>query len=159
MAQRILVADDDAVIREIYLRVLGAKGYEVRAAKDGVEALSMLEDEEADLVLLDLEMPNLTGWEVLATMRNRAGWGHIPVIIVTNQDEPDRMARDAYPKYQCYVTKKQSGKELLDLVGQVLDAPESANSEIQTNRCGGRDEGDGNERQCDEQQEQTGPTG
>jgi hypothetical protein len=65
------------------------------------------------------------------------------VIIVTNQDEPDPIARDAYPNYQCYVTKKQSGKELLDLVGQVLDAPESANCEVQANPRHGGDKGEG----------------
>ena len=120
MAKRILVADDEPMIIRAYLGVLGAEGYEVRAAKDGEEALARLEEEPADLVLLDIGMPGLTGWDVLATMRGRAEWRDIPVIIVTGSPEFEPIIPYADSTYQYLLRKKETGKELLQLVARVL---------------------------------------
>jgi CheY-like chemotaxis protein len=113
-------------MRGIYARVLGEAGYEMSMAKDGAEALTILETEEPDLVLMDIEMPKLSGWEVLAIMRNRVEWQDVPVIMATGLLEPSATELASRPRHECYVTKKITGKELLELVERVLAAGSAA---------------------------------
>jgi len=126
MGKRILAVDDNGVMRGIYSRVLGEAGYEMSMARDGAEALKILEAEEPDLVLMDVEMPKLSGWEVLAIMRNRVEWQHVPVIMATGLLEPSATELASLPRHECYVTKKITGKELLELVERVLAAGSAA---------------------------------
>jgi CheY-like chemotaxis protein len=107
-------------MREIYSRVLSEAGYEVIMAANGTEALKTLETAKPDLMLLDIEMPNLSGWQVLETMRSRVETRDIPVVLVTGLVEPSAVELASKPRYDCYVTKKTTGKELLALVEQVL---------------------------------------
>jgi len=81
MKQRVLVVDDDASIRDSLKKVLGEAGYEVALAAGGLEALGRCELEQIDLVLLDLNLPNQSGWDVFG--RLTAHHPYIPVIIIT----------------------------------------------------------------------------
>ena len=121
MAKRILAVDDNSVILEVYIQLLSAEGYEVSVAKDGSEALKVLETWQPDLVVLDIGMPNLSGWQLLEIMRSRVEWHDIPVIMVTALLEPPPVEKESYPEYNCYVTKKVTGNELLALVAQNLE--------------------------------------
>ena len=122
MRKRILAVDDNSVMLDVYMQLLGAEGYEVTLAKDGAEALKALETgENPDLVLLDIEMPNVSGWQLLEIMRKRVDWHEIPVIMVTALIEPSVSEQESHPKYDCYVTKKVTGGELLTLVSQALE--------------------------------------
>ena len=132
MGQRILAVDDNPVMRDIYMHVLGAAGYEVLMASNGSEALKVLEAEDPDLVLLDIEMPIMSGWQLLEIMRARMEWEDIPVLLVTALLEPSALELASTPRYDCYLTKKTTGKDLLQLVehvlacnGTALAAPES----------------------------------
>ena len=128
MSHCILAVDDLPGMREVYYALLSEEGYEVMVAKDGHEALSLLESQSPDLILLDIDMPGLTGWEVLETVRSNGEWQEIPVIMVTALTEPPSIERDSYTHYDCYVTKKQTGNDLLELVEQALsgDLPRPA---------------------------------
>ena len=121
MAKRILAVDDNHVMLDVYSHLLTEEGYEVTIAKDGAQALKALEVEDPDLVLLDIEMPNISGWQVLEIMRSRVEWHEIPVIMVTALIEPSDDSCETLPEYNLYVTKKTTGKELLLLVEQGLD--------------------------------------
>jgi len=78
---RLLIVDDDQLIRELYSRVLSSDGYEVETAEDGVAALERLADEHFDLVLTDMEMPRLDGGSMVLAMR--AAGSRIPVIMIS----------------------------------------------------------------------------
>ncbi len=94
----VLVVDDDAGVRALWLNVLKGTGYAAVGAGDGVEALQLIEILVPDLVLLDMHMPRLSGWEVLARLGTRPAWRRIPVLIVSgtlNASEHDRAGRDA----------------------------------------------------------------
>ena len=121
MTKRILAVDDNPVMLDVYLQLLTQEGCQVTVAKDGSEALKVLEAGNPDLVLLDIEMPNISGWQFLEIMRGRVEWHDIPVIMVTGLIEPSDDSREALPEYNLYVTKKTTGKELLLLVEQALD--------------------------------------
>jgi two-component system, cell cycle response regulator DivK len=82
-AERILVADDKASSRELARTILENLGYEVREAEDGIKALEAVRNSLPDLVLLDLQMPGLTGHEVLARLRNDERFTKLPVVALT----------------------------------------------------------------------------
>jgi CheY-like chemotaxis protein len=91
---RILIVDDDRDFARLLERMLTQQTmtYQVKAAEDGTEALSLMESYRPDVLLLDLEMPGMGGAEVLERIRAREEWAHIKVIIVSAQDQPDESA-------------------------------------------------------------------
>jgi len=78
---RILLVDDNAVVRDMLVDLVGSLGYSADAAGGGAEALALFDQGQYDVVLTDLLMPGMSGWEVLAALRQREPW--IPVIIIT----------------------------------------------------------------------------
>jgi CheY-like chemotaxis protein len=120
VAKHILAVDDSMMMREVYIQLLETEGYEVTVAKDGQQAIKLLEERGADLMLLDIDIPYLSGWEVLDIVRKRADLCHTPVIIVSAFVEPEG-SEEARTKYDCYVTKKATGDELVALVNQAIE--------------------------------------
>lgn len=87
---KILVVEDDARSRDLLVKYLGAKGHAVRTAEDGRRALESVVAQDLDLVLLDVNLPVIDGWGVLAAMRK---FTRVPVIMVTVRDAaPDKVA-------------------------------------------------------------------
>ena len=83
---RVLMVEDDAVQRERMLGWLERPPWIVREAANGREALSFLREEKPDVILLDLMMPEMDGFEVVAALQKDAGWRDIPVIVITSLD-------------------------------------------------------------------------
>ncbi|WP_430886101.1 response regulator transcription factor [Fusibacter sp. JL216-2] len=77
---KILVVDDEKALRDVLEDILKSQGYSVRLAKDGQEAIDLLEEEAFDLILLDVMMPKMDGWSVLREVRNK---DNVPVIMLT----------------------------------------------------------------------------
>src|SRR3990172_5902465 len=88
---RILVVDDEADVRSLLSRVLRDAGYSVDTADDGGEALARLEANRPDLVLLDLMMPGVDGWGVLAELRKTPS--PPPLLLVTASADPATLRR------------------------------------------------------------------
>jgi CheY-like chemotaxis protein len=86
-ALRILLVDDDPILREFAIVHLSSERAQVQTAADGVEALAALERAAPDIVLLDLEMPNMDGFEVLRRMHENPHTANIPVIVVTGRED------------------------------------------------------------------------
>jgi DNA-binding response OmpR family regulator len=82
-ATRVLVVDDDPVLRETLEEVLAAEGYDVEAASNGLEALSVLPGWHPDLIILDLIMPIMDGWRFRAEQRLTSS-ADVPVLVLTS---------------------------------------------------------------------------
>jgi two-component system chemotaxis sensor kinase CheA len=82
---RVLVVDDALTVRELQRSILERAGFEVRLASDGVEALSRLAEESSDLVLTDIEMPNMDGFGLTEAIRAHPTLANIPVLIVSSR--------------------------------------------------------------------------
>jgi CheY-like chemotaxis protein len=97
MARTIYVADDNSALRDGINRALQARGYMVRAASDGPELLSLLEEERPDLLLLDVMMPGMSGLEVLRRIRADRRWSDLPVLLVTAAAGAEVVGVDSAP--------------------------------------------------------------
>ncbi|WP_154813770.1 response regulator [Hellea balneolensis] len=125
-AKRVLVVDDDPVVREILTHALKSAGMTVDTAKDGLDALNYLSEEEPDLVLLDRFMPRLEGGTVLYEIQQKINLKSIPVLILTsmvNQGEAQSwFARGAAD----FIPKPFDPEEVIMRVKQHLDRRQSA---------------------------------
>src|SRR2546423_12184862 len=115
----VLIVDDDARLRE-YVRVnLEMEGYTVREAGGAEEGLRVLEESTPDLVLLDVMMPGVDGWEMLQRVQERHGVGAIPVIMFSGKVEES--AEEAAKRgAQGFIGKPFNPQELIDQTKQLL---------------------------------------
>jgi len=119
MPSRVLVADDDVVVRDIVRRYLERDGHEVRVAGDGNEALRVLGTERIDVAVLDVMMPGPNGLSLCRTLR-QGGDYTVPVILLTALSEEDDRIAGLEAGADDYLTKPFSPRELALRVRSVL---------------------------------------
>jgi two-component system, chemotaxis family, sensor kinase CheA len=118
---RVLVADDSITTRTLEKNILETAGFEVHVAMDGLEAWHMLSEVEVDLVISDVEMPNLTGLELASRIKNDARTEHLPVILLTSLAKPEQREAGLHAGANAYLVKSQfDQKELLETIQSVL---------------------------------------
>jgi excisionase family DNA binding protein len=116
----VLIVDDDARLREFVRVNLEAEGYEVREAGDGEEALAALGERSPDLILLDVMMPQVDGWETLRRIQEHTGVGAIPVIMFSGQVD-ERSAAEAESRgAQGFIGKPFDPRSLIESTKQQL---------------------------------------
>lgn len=86
LEKEVLIVDDDAASRNLFRRILSREGWNVREASDGRRALSQLEEKKPTLMVLDIMMPNVDGFDVLKSVRSTEGLSDLPVIVATSKD-------------------------------------------------------------------------
>ena len=119
-ARRVLLAEDDRFLRRAAEARLRQHGLEVLTAADGEEALRLARSERLDLVLLDVVMPKLEGFEVLKLLKEDAATASIPVIILSNLGQDRDVAQAKALGALAYLVK--ANLSLQDLVDRVDDA-------------------------------------
>jgi chemosensory pili system protein ChpA (sensor histidine kinase/response regulator) len=85
VAPTIMVVDDSLTVRKITTRLLSKEGYQVVTAKDGVDALQHLQEILPDVMLVDIEMPRMDGFELTKNVRSDPKTAHIPIIMITSR--------------------------------------------------------------------------
>jgi len=129
---RILCVEDEPETIELIKLILGRHGYEVLGAKTGIEALETMRREHPDLILLDLMLPGMDGWEVHRQMKADPQLHDIPVIVVTAKAQGiDRVLGLHVVKVDDYITKPFHVQELVEAVKRVLDAKRQEEQEEQ----------------------------
>lgn len=118
---RFLVVDDTEFNRDLLRRRLERRGYEVVEAANGRQALDLLGEQSFDLVLLDLHMPEVSGYEVLEAMRQDTLWRHIPVVVVTAVDDLESTARSIALGAEDYLLKPFNASLLDARIGACLE--------------------------------------
>ena len=121
--QRILVIEDEAEMIDLTRIVLEREGYEVLGAVGGARGLEMIRQEKPDLILLDLMMPDIGGWEVYRQVKADQELAQIPVIVVTAKAQSiDKVLGLQVAKVDDYITKPFGPKELLESIDRVLNS-------------------------------------
>ena len=112
MAKRILVVDDDENILNLERTILEQKGFDVTGASGGAEALKLLAEKSFDLVLLDVMMPEVDGFELLAALRGDPATAAIPVLMLSARSGEDARVSGLAAGADDYVIKPFSAREL-----------------------------------------------
>jgi twitching motility two-component system response regulator PilG len=101
----ILVVDDSPTVRKIVKVTLTKMGYRVVMAEDGLEALTKIEDEKPDLILLDIIMPHLDGYQLCSLIKKKPHYKHIPVVMLSGKDGFFDKVRGRLAGSTGYITK------------------------------------------------------
>jgi two-component system alkaline phosphatase synthesis response regulator PhoP/two-component system response regulator VicR len=120
--KKILVVDDEKHIVRLVQANLDRAGYEVVTAGDGKEALQKVASENPDLVVLDVMMPYMDGFEVLQNLRRNPVTRDIPVIMLTAKAQDADVFKGWQSGVDCYLTKPFNPMELLSFVKRIFDS-------------------------------------
>ena len=117
----ILVVEDEANVRKLVQVNLARRGYDVLEAKDGQQALAQLRDSPPSLMVLDIKLPDLTGWDILNKIaEDPAITASFPVLVMTASLMDAHLERDKYPSVVEVLIKPFSTTRLLSAVEQAL---------------------------------------
>jgi DNA-binding response OmpR family regulator len=119
--KRVVCIEDEPEMIDLVRLILGRKGFQVIGANGGIEGLDTVRREKPDLVLLDLMMPDMDGWEVYQQMKADPGLRDIPVVVVTAKAQSiDKVLGLHIAKVDDYITKPFGPQELLESVAKIL---------------------------------------
>ena len=109
----VMIVDDSLTVRKVTSRLLARAGFAVAAAKDGVDALQLLAEQVPDVILLDIEMPRMDGFEFAKTIKGDAKYANIPIIMITSRTAEKHRTRAAELGVDLYLGKPYQEDELL----------------------------------------------
>ena len=119
---KIMIVEDDLALREIYSIRLTAEGYTVVVAGDGEEALAVAAQEKPDLILSDVMMPKISGFDMLDILRATPELKDVKVIMMTALSSPEQRARGEALGADRYLVKSQVGiEDVVNVIHEVLD--------------------------------------
>ncbi len=111
--KRILLVEDSGITRAMVARVLTAFGYVVSEAEDGVEALKLLSANPVDLILTDLEMPNMDGIQLIERVRAKSDWRHLPILVHSTRGSDQDKKRAIAAGADAYLIKSDFSEAVL----------------------------------------------
>lgn len=120
MAETIMVVEDDADLRSILVEALRKNGYHLVEAASGEDAVELSLSKPPDLILLDLRLPGISGWQTLELLRDAAHSSDIPVVIATASDDVQSRVRAYFENTADYLLKPFQLQELLACVRRAL---------------------------------------
>jgi CheY-like chemotaxis protein len=120
MTKKIIIVEDNRDIRENLAEMLEIAGHEVHQARDGGEALELAREETPDLIVADLQMPVMDGFELLAELGRDKRVAHVPVLIITGTVTSEALMRCLELGAVGTLTKPFSAQEFITAVGDVL---------------------------------------
>jgi chemosensory pili system protein ChpA (sensor histidine kinase/response regulator) len=118
----VLVVDDSVTVRKVTTRLLERQGYEVLTAKDGVDAMEILQDYRPTVVLLDIEMPRMDGFEVATQMRHSSQLKDIPIIMITSRTGDKHKERAMAIGVTDYMGKPFQEEKLLGAISKLTES-------------------------------------
>lgn len=123
----VLIVDDSSSIREQVVKFVTDLGYRTISAADGAEALELLLNGlEPSLILSDVEMPNMNGWEFLEYVKTDHNFGHVPVVLITSLDSEDYRCLATKLGASDYVVKPFGSKQLEHVLGNLFPSQPSS---------------------------------
>ena len=119
-AHTVMVVDDSVTVRKVTSRVLERHGFDVLLAKDGVDAITLLQEHVPSIILLDIEMPRMDGFEVASLLRHDERLKHIPIIMITSRTGQKHRERAISLGVNEYLGKPFQEIELLQCIGELI---------------------------------------
>lgn len=129
--KRIVVVEDSAIQAEALKRILAKKGFEVSVAKNGIEGLEKIKESLPDLVVSDILMPEMDGFEMCKQIKENEDWKAIPVILLTSLEDPKDIVRGLECVATDFMTKPYQEEMLFDKIEKIFAKnPEDPSNEI-----------------------------
>lgn len=122
MAKTILILEDDKPVADILKFNLEQDGHQVEVAASGLEGLRRMREQPPDLLVLDIMMPDLDGWEVLDKLQTDETLSRVPVVVITALDDAFYVRMGWKSDIHCYITKPFDIEEVLAFTRRVLEA-------------------------------------
>ena len=119
----IMVVDDSITVRKVTSRLLERNGFRILTAKDGVDAMGQLQDVVPDMMLLDIEMPRMDGFELATHMRNDTRLKHVPIIMITSRTGDKHRERAQQIGVNDYLGKPYQEGDLLNSIHHIIGVP------------------------------------
>lgn len=132
--RRVLVVDDEPTVRKCVRLSLVSEGIDCDEATNGDEALTLLNERAYDLILTDIEMPVLSGMELISEIRNRVGTGNLKILVFSGRSSPNEMARMMSMGADDYLVKPLSIVQLRSRVNAALRLKESQDAAVALNQ-------------------------
>jgi chemosensory pili system protein ChpA (sensor histidine kinase/response regulator) len=117
-----MVVDDSITVRRVTERLLERNGMRVITAKDGVDAVAALQDQVPDVILLDIEMPRMDGYEVATHVRNDPRLRHVPIVMITSRVGDKHRSRAMDIGVDQYLGKPYQESDLLSAIESLVRA-------------------------------------
>lgn len=118
MPTKILVIDDDAAVTDLLSLLLKSQGFDVAATNNSSEGLNMIRENQPDMVVLDLMMPEMDGWEVCKTVRT---FSQVPIIILSALNDPSMIASVLDAGADDYLTKPTPSRVLVAHINRLVN--------------------------------------
>ena len=118
----ILIVDDNEDIRELFATILGSAGFTTLSASSGAECLAMLDRVKPDLILLDIMMEPMDGWQTLDRIKSRPEAKDIPVFMLTGKAMNETEEKKYGDRFYCYLMKPIMPRQLTEAVSTFLKA-------------------------------------
>jgi len=122
MAKRVMTVDDSATVRQVLNMTLEGAGYEVIEAVDGKDALLKLSDVSVDMMVTDLNMPNMDGISLIKEVRQSPGNRFMPIIMLTTESQPEKKQEGKAAGASGWIVKPFKPEQLLAVVRMVCPA-------------------------------------
>lgn len=122
-ATMVMVVDDSVTVRKVTTRLLERNGMDVITAKDGVDAIAQLQDHKPDVMLLDIEMPRMDGFEVASLVRHDENLKDVPICMITSRTGQKHRERAMSIGVNEYLGKPFQEKELLNTIEKLINLP------------------------------------
>ena len=120
MAKKILSVDDSASVRQMVTFALETAGYQTAQASDGKEALAYLKTSPVDMIVTDLNMPNLNGIDLIRQVRTMPGFKFVPIVLLTTESEDGKKAEGKAAGATGWIVKPFKQDQLLAVVKKLL---------------------------------------
>ena len=112
----IMVVDDSVSIRQVVSRFLEDQGWKVQTAKDGIDALERLSESRPDLIVLDIEMPRMNGFEFLGALKTQVGFEDVPVVMLTSRTAAKHRDKAKALGAKGFIVKPYNDDEFVGLI-------------------------------------------
>ena len=122
MGKRVMTVDDSATVRQVLQVTLADAGYDVVEAVDGADALTKLSEEAVDMLVTDLNMPNVDGIDLIQQVRQKPGNRFMPIIMLTSVSQPEKRNAGKAAGASGWITKPFNPDQLLAVVRMVCPA-------------------------------------
>ncbi|MCW8944993.1 MAG: response regulator [Sedimenticola sp.] len=116
----ILAVDDSTSIRQMVSFILKQEGYEVLDASDGIEALQIAENRQVDLVLTDLNMPQMDGIALIKALRSFPSYQHTPLLMLTTETSSEKKQQGREAGATGWIVKPFDPEQLVSVIGKIL---------------------------------------